>query len=131
MSNIAVDFDGTIVTHEYPKIGKDRGAIEVLRELMANGHGIILWTIRSGDQLAEAVQYLCDNGIELQGVNSCPDQYKWSKSPKAYAQLYIDDAALGCPVKFEPGIQRPFADWEAIRAELIVKGYIQQTTKEL
>lgn len=35
---IAVDFDGTCVTHEYPHIGKDIGAIPVLQQLTQEGH---------------------------------------------------------------------------------------------
>ena len=43
---IAIDFDGTCVTHEYPKIGKDIGAVDTLRALVAKGHKLILWTMR-------------------------------------------------------------------------------------
>lgn len=44
---IAVDFDGTCVTHEFPEVGKDIGAVPVLRELVEKGHKIILYTMRS------------------------------------------------------------------------------------
>ena len=44
---IAIDFDGTCVTHEFPKIGKDIGAIPVLKELTNKGHKLILFTMRS------------------------------------------------------------------------------------
>ena len=44
---IAVDFDGTCVTHEFPKVGKDIGAVPVLKKLIEKGHKIILYTMRS------------------------------------------------------------------------------------
>lgn len=44
---IAVDFDGTCVTHEFPKVGKDIGAERVLKLLVENGHQLILHTMRS------------------------------------------------------------------------------------
>lgn len=136
---IAVDFDGTCVTHEYPKIGKDIGAISVLKELVYKGHKLILFTMRSnlleipnvegevnlkkdvgvGNYLDEAVEWFKQNEIELYGVNINPTQHKWTKSPKAYAELYIDDAALFTPLKYNKNIsERPFVDWEKIEKEL-------------
>ena len=59
---IAVDFDGTIVTHEYPRIGRPvPGAIETMKEFLARGDKLILWTMRSGEELADAVRY-CEIG---------------------------------------------------------------------
>lgn len=43
---IAVDFDGTVVTHAYPEIGDDAGAVAVLKELTDNGCRLILYTMR-------------------------------------------------------------------------------------
>ena len=55
---IAVDFDGTVVEHEYPKIGEERPhATEVLRKLMEDGHKLILWTVREGPLLDEAIDW--------------------------------------------------------------------------
>ena len=55
--NIAVDFDGTIVTHEYPNIGKELPfAVETLRQLQRDGHKIILWSVREGQLLEEAIE---------------------------------------------------------------------------
>ena len=54
---IILDFDGTVVTHEYPRIGKDIGAVEVLTKLVDNGHNLILFTMRSGKTLDEAVNW--------------------------------------------------------------------------
>ena len=54
---ICVDFDGTCVTHDYPRIGSEIGAIPVLKKLVEKGHQLILWTIRSGDELQAACDW--------------------------------------------------------------------------
>lgn len=113
---ICIDFDGTCVAHEFPKVGKDIGAVPVLKRIIANGHNLILFTMRSdiknvtsddydihrqpGNYLTDALNWFQENDIELYGVNENPTQKTWTKSPKAYGQLYIDDAALGCPLKY-------------------------------
>ena len=110
---VGIDFDGTIVEHRYPDVGPPVPmALTTMRELIASGHKIILWTMRDGAYLQDAVVYLEKNGIELCGVNSNPDQ-DWSESPKAYCNLYIDDAALGCPLTY-PGGERPYVDWTTV-----------------
>lgn len=112
---IAIDFDGTCVTHDYPRIGKDIGAVTVLKRLVNGGHKLILNTMRSADELADAVQWFIDNDIPLYGVNETPTQKSWTNSPKVYAHLYIDDAALGCPLKMDLNLSsRPFVDWEIV-----------------
>jgi hydroxymethylpyrimidine pyrophosphatase-like HAD family hydrolase len=109
---IAVDFDGTCVTHEYPYVGHDIGAIQVLKRIVDSGHKLILNTMRSGQELEEAVGWFEENEISLYGINNNPTQKSWTKSPKVYAHLYIDDAALGCPLIFDQAISgRPFVDW--------------------
>lgn len=117
---IAVDFDGTCVTHEYPRVGKDIGAVPVLKKLTDSGHQLILNTMRSGDELADAVQWFIDNDIPLYGVNENPTQKSWTSSPKVYANIYIDDAALGCPTILNPAVSsRPFVDWTAVEYYLL------------
>lgn len=112
---IGIDFDGTCVTHDYPGIGKDIGAVTVLKRLVKAGHKLILNTMRSGVKLQEAINWFKENGIELYGANENPTQKNWTQSPKVYAHLYIDDAALGCPLKMDSNLSnRPFVDWEAI-----------------
>jgi hypothetical protein len=112
---IAIDFDGTCVTHDYPRVGKDIGAVPVLKKLTDSGHQLILNTMRSGDELADAIQWFIDNDIPLYGVNENPTQKSWTASPKVYAQLYIDDAALGCPLMFDHAVSnRPFVNWELV-----------------
>lgn len=139
---IAIDFDGTCVTHAFPEIGKDIGAAPVLRELVGKGHKLILWTMRSnnghlplvktdgiemvnGDFLAQAEQWFKENNIELYAVNCNPEQKGWTTSPKCYAELYIDDAALGCPLKSDLRLsQRPFVDWDELREYLKISGVL-------
>ncbi|MDR0303292.1 MAG: hypothetical protein LBH98_00750 [Chitinispirillales bacterium] len=115
---IAVDFDGTCVTHEYPNVGKDIGAQKILKRLVDRGDDLILWTMRSGKELDDAVAWFDDNEIPLFGVNQNPTQHKWTQSQKAYANIYIDDAALGCPLVMRDISDRPFVDWEKVEQML-------------
>lgn len=97
---IAVDFDGTIVEHRYPSIGKELPfAIETLRKLAAEGHRLILWTVREGRCLDEAVEFCRNRGLEFYAVNSnCPEEDKetnGSFARKIKADLWIDDRNLG------------------------------------
>lgn len=110
---IAIDFDGTCVTHEYPGIGRDIGAVEVIRRLVERGDQIILFTMRSGRTLDAAVDWFTKNEIPLFGINNNPEQHQWTQSPKAYAQVYIDDAALGAPL-IRPLKGRPWINWGAV-----------------
>ena len=121
---IAVDFDGTCVTHDYPYMGSDVGAVPVLRELADAGYRLVLSTMRSGKLEKEAVAWFKSNNIPLYGVNTNPDQKSWTSSPKVYADLYIDDAALGVPLKTSPSSVRPYVDWERVREWLVKEGYL-------
>lgn len=122
---IAVDFDGTCVTHDYPNVGKDIGAVPVLRALNQNGHELILNTMRDGSELLDAVIWFSDHYIPLFGINENPTQKSWTKSPKVYAHLYIDDAALGCPLKYDPNFHsRPYVDWKETAGYLHSRGLI-------
>ena len=121
---IAVDFDGTCVTHDYPYIGSDIGAVPVLRDLADAGYHLVLNTMRSGRLEKDAVKWFKENDIPLYGVNCNPDQRSWTSSPKVYADLYIDDAALGIPLKTSPTSTRPFVDWVAVREILVSLGYL-------
>lgn len=116
---IALDFDGTLVYHRYPLVGETiPHSLDVLHWLQKNGATFVLNTMRSGGRLNEAVKYCEANGIDLYGVNENPTQKEWTNSPKVYANIYIDDAALGCPVKYD-SIGRKYVDW------LVVKDYFK------
>ena len=118
---IAVDFDGTVVTHEFPNVGDDVGAVDVLKRLVACGHKLILWTMRSGGYLIEARAWFERNNIPLWGINKNPEQHEWTASPKAYAELFIDDAALNVPLIY-PDKGRPYVDWFSVEHLLREKG---------
>ena len=128
---IGIDFDGTCVTHEFPRIGKDIGAAPVLKKLINAGHRIILFTMRSnienpvssdgeiisegGNYLTDAVNWFKKNDILLWGVNKNPGQVTWTTSPKPYCHVYIDDSALGCPLKYNRyKSDHPYVDWFAV-----------------
>ena len=121
---IAIDFDGTCVTHEYPYMGSDIGAVPVLKELTDAGYHLVLNTMRSGKTEKEAVKWFKDNDIPLYGVNKNPDQKSWSASPKVYADLYIDDSAIGVPLTSSPSSTRPYVDWVRVREWLVTEGYL-------
>jgi hypothetical protein len=112
---IAVDFDGTIVEHRYPGIGKEiPRAIDTLIALQNLGHSIILWTFRSGEELLEAVDFCKKRGLVFFAVNNnSPEEiYDPKESRKIYADIYIDDRnILGIP------------DWPTIFKLVLEKGF--------
>jgi hypothetical protein len=117
---VCVDFDGTIVDHCFPEMGKPvPGALKWLKRLNGYGVRIILFTMRSNSEmfktaLSDALEYLESNGIILFAVNENPTQLGWTSSPKAYAHLYIDDSAFGCPLTHPKGFKRPCVDWSKV-----------------
>lgn len=126
---IIIDFDGTCVSHEFPFIGNDIGSIPILKKLVASGHKLILFTVRSNlvrtkdkiyfkngeTSLSQAVDWFKNNDIPLYGINENPEQWKFSSSEKVFGDMMIDDIAFGCPLKVDKIISaRPFVDWEKI-----------------
>lgn len=99
MLTIAVDFDGTIVTHEYPRIGKEIPfAIDTLLKIQKDFQAcLILWTVREGKELDEAVQFCLSKGLEFYAINNnYPEEKKDDKQPrKLKADVFIDDRNLG------------------------------------
>ena len=138
---IGIDFDGTCVTHEFPNIGQSIGAEKVLRRLIDAGHGLILFTMRSdskevksnspdivgidGNYLTDAVNWFKERDIPLYGINTNPTQLLWTTSPKAYCDLYIDDAGLGVPL-IKPSDGRPFVWWEKVEIMLEDLGVLEE-----
>lgn len=145
---INLDFDGTCVSHNFPAVGKDIGAIPVLRRLVDSGHQLILFTMRSnmitfkkidgdltpdtrGHFLNDAIKWFIDNKIPLHGVQKNPSQSTWTESPKSYAELMIDDSALGCPLKYDLAISpRPFVDWDKVEILLEKQGVLNKRKKK-
>lgn len=121
---IAVDFDGTIVEHEYPKIGKEKiFATETLRQLINDGHRLILWTVREGKLLDEAVEWCRQRGVEFYAVNKDFPEENISKneqfSRKIKADVWIDDLNIG-----------GLPDWGTIYRIITEKKTLQQVMEE-
>lgn len=141
--DIVIDFDGTCVAHEFPKVGRDIGAVPVLQELVKKGHRLILFTMRSdltnleaangtehpelhlvpGNYLSQAVDWFKENKITLYGIQTNPSQKRFTNSPKAYGQLIIDDAALGVPLIVGKH-KKPYVDWILVRSWLAIEGIL-------
>lgn len=112
---IGVDFDGTMSEHVYPDIGKEVPlAFKTCKQLQEDGHKLILYTMRSGEELDQAVKWCKEKGVEFWGINNNPHQHTWTQSPKVYAHIYIDDATYGCPLITLVGYNRPMVDWSAV-----------------
>lgn len=95
---IAIDFDGTIVEHKYPGIGKEMPfAFHTIRALQQKGHRLILWTYRQGKSLEAAVEYCRDHSIEFYAVNeNYPGETRQKKyGRKLNADVFIDDRNVG------------------------------------
>lgn len=97
---IAIDFDGTIVTHEYPKIGKELPfATETLRMLIKEQHRLILWSVREGQLLQDAIDWCHERGVDFYAVNKDypEEKQEWNNhfSRKIKADIWIDDRNLG------------------------------------
>lgn len=97
---IAVDFDGTIVEDKYPEIGRERPfATDTLRMLIADRHQLILWTVREGKELDEAVQWCKERGVVFYAVNRDFPEEDTNKnrhySRKIKADVWIDDRNVG------------------------------------
>jgi len=120
---IAVDFDGTIVEHKYPEIGKPLlFAFETLRELQKQKHEIVLWTYRVGKELDEAVAFCEQNGIVFYAVNKNFPEEDFDNetvSRKINADIYIDDRNVG-----------GFPGWSKIW-EMLNQNDLQNTKQEL
>ena len=96
---IAVDFDGTIVDHKYPEIGKEKPfAIETLIQLQQEGNRLILWTSREGELLEAAIKFCHDRGLDFYAVNSNQPRgalFASQAGTKIIADVYIDDRNIG------------------------------------
>ena len=122
---ICVDFDGTCVTHEYPDIGREIGAAFVLKRLVEHGHRIILHTMRSGLGLEAAVGWFRYHDIPLYGVNENLSQKTWTDSRKVHGNIYIDDAALGCPLIYDKETDQAYVNWNEVEYLLMMRGLFE------
>ena len=141
---ILVDFDGTCVTHDFPRVGKEIGAASVLKKLTDKGHRLILFTMRcdhkamnwqdpldsnvssyASNHLTQAVNWFKKNDIPLYGIQTNPTQARWTTSPKAFGHLIIDDTSIFAPLKIDKELSNsPFIDWVKVEAELVRIGLL-------
>jgi len=121
---IAVDFDGTIVKHEYPKIGRELPfAVDTLKRLQQSPeYQLILWTVREGVELQEALEFCKNRGLEFYAVNSnYPEEEAEHKEPrKLKADLFIDDRNLG-----------GLPDWGIIYRMIVSGKFLEPVTTEI
>lgn len=107
---LGLDFDGTVVGEDFPRIGKLRdGAHRVLHKYKRAGGTIILWTCREGPTLVDAVRFCLANDIPIDYVNeNIPGRIaKYSNDPrKIGCDLFFDDKTIGG------------ADWDALEKYL-------------
>lgn len=97
---IAVDFDGTIVRHRYPEIGSEIPfATQTLKMLIEDGHRLILWTVREGELLQDAVDWCSAHGVEFYAINKDFPEEEADKnkhfSRKLKVDMWIDDRNVG------------------------------------
>jgi len=113
---IALDVDNTIISHCYPNMnGRDLGSILWLLLIQEKfGAIFLLNSMREGPSAQIAIDWLTKRGIRIKAVNTRPGQEQWTKSPKCHADLYIDDRAVGTPLKKDGTI-----DWYAYGPMLI------------
>ncbi len=127
---IAVDFDGTIVEHEYPGIGEEKlFAIETLKQIQKLGHQLVLWTYRTGRELDAAVEFCRSKGLEFYAVNKNYPEEIWDENTprKIDADVFIDDRNLG-----------GFVEWSKIwqmftneSMELLEQEYLKKSKKNI
>jgi hypothetical protein len=130
---IAVDFNGTCMSYDYPNsIGKDIGAVPVLKKIVEAGHHIVIMSAVARtpevpivyDRYCDMMDWFAINKIPFVGVNFNPTEC--FRSNKLTADLYIDDHCLGIPLKEDPKLSnRPFVDWEKTEQLLIDMGVIE------
>lgn len=112
---IGIDFDGTVVEHRYPYIGKTLPlAVETMKHWVDKYKvGYILSTMRDGQTLKDAVNWFRDNNIPLYAIQKHPTQHEWTGSPKVHCRWMLDDRNIGTPLKPDSqGI--PCVDWEKV-----------------
>ena len=121
---IAVDFDGTLAQDDFPHVGVQIGAFPWLRRIKEEPDiYLVLWTCRTGTPLQEAVDFCVQMGVEFDSVNEHSPLGKEFVNPgrKIGADIYIDDKALGCPLRQDSVTSKPYADWDIIGPEVLTR----------
>ena len=125
---IAIDFDGTIVEDEFPKIGKLKpGAKEAIDSMMRMGHHVIIWTCRNDRHALSARRFLAVNGIAYHGFNESnpANVAKYgSDTRKVYADLYIDDKAINGLPEWKEILQLVITKSDKMVDKIIREGHL-------
>lgn len=113
---IGLDFDGTLVEHAWPDIGRTIGAFPHLRFIQEAHPDVsyLLWTMRDGSGLTDAIQICLDHGLCLGAANNHPNQHEWTTSRKIHCHAYVDDMAMGAPLIYPGDGMRPYVDWDVM-----------------
>lgn len=121
---IAVDFDGTIVQHRYPEIGRPvPGAIKWLRQFHRAGARLVLWTCRcnptNDNEFSRACEWITSRNLGFVGFND--HSWRHSLSSKINATVYIDDHGFGVPLIWPSNHHRPYVDWSIVGPQVLEK----------
>lgn len=113
---ISVDFDSTVVISQYPNIGMDNGnVVSILKRWIEEYNvGIILYTMRDGKSLEEAVNWFKEREIPLYGIGENPTQHNWTTSRKCYSIFCIDDHNIGVPLINDKENGKLYVDWDKV-----------------
>jgi len=105
---IGLDIDATVIEHCYPLMnGEDLGAVPWLLKIQEDFPvAFLLNTMRSGGPLMDAARWLTERGVQITGAGTHPTQKEWTDSPKCHCHVYIDDRAVGVPLRPDMSI-----DW--------------------
>lgn len=105
---LAVDFDGTLVIDQFPKIGPIIKPVwDAVQETQKKGWKIVLWSCRNGDALKEAVEFCSKKGLHFDAINENIDEVKivyGGDTRKVFADLYLDDR--NCIATFQKDLAR-------------------------
>ena len=129
MLRVAVDFDGTIVEDRFPAIGPPMlFAFETLRAMQERGIALILWTVRKGKELEEAVTFCRNNGIEFYAINASysEEEYDGVASRKIIADIFIDDRNIGGFIGWSRVWQEFFPERINVAMEIITIDNLQK-----
>lgn len=134
---IYLDFDGTVVDHEYPRIGKyNNGCFEIIKKLQNAGHKIILNTYRANcnngtleraiEFINESKSYFIDksedntlnplDGVERYKIH--PTEWNWNKMLSENI-MFIDDITPKIPLSCSDVYGECKVNWDELDKQFI------------